>query len=222
MTSPKITDVFFVVDGNRLEAQACLLAPSLRRHLSASQRAVAYVRQDYLPHLLPFTRDVLHASGVEIREIPNTDKGHAPWAAPYPQGNKILAASTPRDCDVSVFLDTDMIMAEPVSFSRMLGAAQIGAVVSDYQASAGQVEDWEHFYDLFGMELPAERVQLHGGRREWRFRTCVERSGAFGRGRPTKHVRRIAKRPATARRAAWVPLSTTPDPIGPVVQQSTR
>lgn len=165
MASAKTTDVFFIVDGNRLEAQACLLAPSLKRHLSASQRAIAYVRQDYIANLLPFTRDVLAASGVEIREIPATDGTHAPFKAPYPQGNKILAASAPRDCDVSVFLDTDMVMAEPASFSRMLGRAEIGAVVSDYQASANLDEDWAHFYGVYGLDMPKERVQLYAGRR---------------------------------------------------------
>lgn len=164
MASPKSTDVFFIVDGNRLEAQACLLAPSLKRHLSRSQRSMAYVRQDYIDQMLPFTRDVLSASGVEIREIPGTDGNHAPWAAPYPQGNKILAASIPRDCDVSVFLDTDMVMAEPVSFSRLLGKAEIGAVVSDYQASANLDEDWAHFYGIYGLDVPSERVQMLAGR----------------------------------------------------------
>jgi hypothetical protein len=163
-TATKMTDVFFIVDGNRLEAQACLLAPSLKRHLTASQRAIAYVRQDYMDAILPFTRDVLNTCGVEIREIPDTDAGHAPWSEPYPQGNKILAACAPRDSNVSVFLDTDMIMAEPINFAQALGKAEIGAVVSDYQAYGGDEDGWAEFYGHYGLDLPTERVKLTGGR----------------------------------------------------------
>ena len=165
MAVSRSTEVFFMVDGARLEAQACLLAPTLKRHLQAGQRAVAYVRQDYRAKLEAFTIDVLHASGVEIRDIPDTDNTHTPWAAPYPHGNKILAAATPRDCDVSVFLDTDMVLAAPVDFAAELGDALIAACVSDYKSTAGEDEDWAEYYGVFGMDLPVERVQFNGGRR---------------------------------------------------------
>lgn len=76
-----------------------------------------------------------------------------------------MPPGAPRDCDISVFLDSDMVMAEPVSFARMLGTAEIGAVVSDYMAYAGEEDDWARYYEIFGMDLPSERVQLTGGRR---------------------------------------------------------
>lgn len=159
------TEVFFIVDGARLEAQACLLAPTLKRHLLPAQRAVAYAREDYIDQLNDFTRHVLATSDVALRTIPDTDGGHRPWQAPYPHGNKILAAALPRDCAVSVFLDTDTVLAESVDFAAELGDALIAACVSDYASATGTDDDWEAYYAAFGMELPEDRVQLTGGRR---------------------------------------------------------
>ncbi|ABD54752.1 hypothetical protein [Jannaschia sp. CCS1] len=167
MAHAQSTEVFFIVDGLRLEAQACLLAPSLKRHLMPHQRAVAYLREDYLPKLDEFTVDVLAASDVETRVIADTNGGHAPWLSPYPHGNKILAAAMPRDCEISVFLDTDTILTEPVDFAQELGGALIAACVSDYASSAGTQEDWEAFYAAYSLPLPKDRVQLNGGRRLW-------------------------------------------------------
>lgn len=165
MTLHRSTEVFFLVDGDRLEAQACLLAPTLKRHLTDDQHAVAYVREDYIDRVNDFTRDVLAASDVEIRLIPGTNDGHAPWRAPYPQGNKLLAAAVPRECEVSAFLDTDTVMTEPVDFAGELGDALIAACVSDYASSTGTDEDWEAYYAAFDMAPTQDRVRLLGGRR---------------------------------------------------------
>ncbi|GAB5446539.1 MAG: hypothetical protein Gyms2KO_14120 [Gymnodinialimonas sp.] len=165
MAQVPATEVFFIVDGDRLEAQACLLAPTLKRHLMDHQRAVAYVREDYIDQMNDFTLDVLAASDVEVRTIPGTRMGHAPWTSPYPHGNKILAAATPRDCEVSVFLDTDVVLTEPVDFAGALGDALIAACVSDYGSAAGTDADWAAYYGAFDMDLPEDRVQLTGGRR---------------------------------------------------------
>ncbi|MEO0693577.1 MAG: hypothetical protein AAFY90_11965 [Pseudomonadota bacterium] len=158
-------EVFFLVDGERLEAQACLLAPTLKRHLAPDQKPVAYLREDYAGHLDSLTREVLEASGVELRVIPGTDGAHAPWTAPYPQGNKILAAAQRRDCAISVFIDTDMVLAEPVDFIAELGTADIGACVSDFSATGNDEAGWTAFYGCFGLPLPEDRVILQAGRR---------------------------------------------------------
>jgi len=160
----RTTEIFFVVDGLRLEAQACLLAPSLKASLLPNQRAVAYVREDYAPKLLPFTRETLERSGIELREIPNTNGTHAPWTSPYPHGNKLLAAAQPRDCSISVFLDTDTILAAPVDFGMALGDGLVGACVSDYRSETGTDADWAAYYGTFGLTLPRERVRLNAGR----------------------------------------------------------
>lgn len=163
MTTPPKTEVFFIVDGLKLESQATLLASTLKRHLMPHQKAVAYVREDYRDQMQDFTLEVLEASNVEIRLIPNTNGTHAPWLSPYPIGNKILAAAEPRDCDISVFLDTDTVLTEPVEFSDHLGDGLVAASISDY--ASGTDADWEAFYAAFDLPLPQERVQLLGGRK---------------------------------------------------------
>ncbi len=165
MSITETTEVFFVVDGATLEAQACILAPSLKRNLRPNQRAIAYVRQDYRPNLHAMTLETLAACHIEIRDIPGTNGTHAPWMAPYPQGNKILAAAAPRDCDVSVFLDTDTVLIESLDFAAELGDAMMAACVSDYLSAAGSEEDWAEYYATFDLPMPTERVQLVAGRR---------------------------------------------------------
>jgi hypothetical protein len=137
MTKPVKTDVFFVVDGERLEAQAILLAATLKRHLTPNQTAIAYVREDYADRLDPLTRVVMDRAKVEIRVIPETDGAtHRPWSTPYPQGHKILAAAEPRKATVSVFLDTDTVPMQPVNFAAQLGDALVAVSASDYFATA--------------------------------------------------------------------------------------
>ncbi len=157
--------VFFIVDGRKLEAQACLLLPTLRRHLGADVSVIAYRRMDSVP-LLPITEHVLAACNVDQRMIPGTGPDDpSPWTQPYPIGNKILAASTPRDCDISVFVDTDMVFSAPVDFAALLADAQIGAVISDYTTESNTIEGWTALYGHFNLPLPAERVRLPRGRR---------------------------------------------------------
>jgi hypothetical protein len=157
--------VFFIVDGRKIEAQACLLAPSLRHHLGEDIHVIGYRRQDAAP-LQPITARILAECNVELRDIPGTGPEHSsPWTQPYPIGNKILAASDPRDCDLSVFIDTDMVFSAAVDFAAMLGTAQIGAVISDYSTPSNTVEGWSAFYSHFGLPLPEDRVRLPRGRR---------------------------------------------------------
>lgn len=165
MAKKSSTEIYFIVDGARLEAQACLLAPTLRANMTASQSAVAYLRAEYRSALNPLTIEVLERSGIALREIPGRSGGHAPWTAPYPHGNKILAAADTWHADVTVFLDTDVILAEPVDFAKELGKAQIAACVSDYAPSAGSDADWAHYYAAFDLPAPKERVQYNGGRK---------------------------------------------------------
>jgi hypothetical protein len=159
------TCLFFIVDGRKLEAQTCLLAPSLRRHLGYEIPVIAYRRKDAAP-MQPITEEILAACKIELRQIPGTGAADpSPWTAPYPIGNKIMAASDPRDCDISVFIDTDMVFAAPVDFAALLGEAQIAAVISDYTTLSNTIESWTALYRHFNLPLPEDRVRLPRGRR---------------------------------------------------------
>lgn len=158
--------LFFIIDGLKLEAQACLLLPTLRKFMGDAVSVIAYRRQDAETPLQPVTLQVLAACKVELRDIPGTGVAdQSPWTEPYPIGNKILAASDPRDCDISVFIDTDMIFAAPINFAELLGQAQIAAVVSDYSTPSNTEEGWQAFYGLFDLPVPEERVVLLRGRK---------------------------------------------------------
>mgnify|MGYP001795537267 CR=1 FL=1 len=76
----------------------------------------------------------------------------------------MLAAAAARDCDVSVFLDTDTVLVAPVDFAAELDDALIGACISDYQSATGSDTDWAAYYASFGLELPTDRVRLQAGR----------------------------------------------------------
>lgn len=148
-----------------MQAQACFLAPSLKRHLDPSVHKIAYFREDAAP-ITAETRRVLEACDVETRAIPGTLPGDEnPWRAPYPEGNKLLAARDMRSDGVKVFLDTDVILVRPVDFDRVLGDAAAAATISDYSTLNADEEGWRAFYGLFGLDLPQERLRLLKGRR---------------------------------------------------------
>ena len=158
--------VFFIIDGPKIEAQACILLPSIRRMLGETVSVIAYYRQDARAEIMAPTRQVLDSCNVEMRAIPGTAPGDvSPWKEPYPIGNKIMAASDPRDCDISVFIDTDTVFIKPIDFVDLLGDAEIAAVISDYSTLSNDETGWKAFYAHFGLELPPERIRLPRGKR---------------------------------------------------------
>lgn len=156
--------LFFVVDGEKLEAQACLLAASIRRHMPDDTPVLAYHRQDYT--LSPFVKAFLKKCKVALIPLPDTAPGDPnPWSRPWPVGNKMLAKAQPRECEISVYLDTDMVMMKPVDFEAELGDGEILACVADYIfGPLSTPEAWEDVYGFYDMELPEERIALLGGR----------------------------------------------------------
>ncbi|MEM9974221.1 MAG: hypothetical protein AAF771_08580 [Pseudomonadota bacterium] len=159
------TCVFFVVDGRKLEAQACMLAASLKRHLAGSVDVIAYRRADY--RVSDFTQSLLQSCEIELRHMAGTGPGSpAIWSRDWPVGNKLLAKAEPRDCDISVYLDTDMLLRAPVDFAAELGEAEVLACVADYIFGPLDTPDaWRKLYSHFGLDLPEERVTLLAGRK---------------------------------------------------------
>ncbi|WP_224814521.1 hypothetical protein [Hasllibacter sp. MH4015] len=157
--------LFFVVDGEKLEAQACLLAASIRRHMPKSTPVIAYHRQDY--ELSSFVKSFLKRCKVTLVPLPDTGPDDPnPWSRPWPVGNKNLAKAQKRDCDISVYLDTDMVMMKPVDFEAELGDGEVLACVADYSFGAlNSPEAWREVYEFFGMDLPEERIALLAGRK---------------------------------------------------------
>lgn len=148
------TSLFFIVDGPKLIGQAHFLAASLLRHRDPDWTIIAYHRADAPDPLPASLLWLFDAAGIEPRPIPGTAPGDTPvWHAPYPIGNKILAAAAPRDTAVSVFLDTDVLLNERIDFAELLGDGRIAAGYSDYRTDV----DWQAVYDHFGQPMPDAR-----------------------------------------------------------------
>ncbi len=164
LTAPR-TSVFFVVDGRKLEAQACMLAASLKRHLAGRAEVIAYHRKDY--RISDFTQTLLERCDIAMRPLAGTGPGDPPhWSRDWPVGNKLLAKAEPRDCDVSVYLDTDMLLRAPIDFAAELGEAEVLACVADYVFGPLDTPDaWRKLYGHFGLDLPEDRVTLRAGRK---------------------------------------------------------
>ena len=140
------TEVFFVIDGPRREAQACLLAPTLAQFLTDNQRAVAYVPANRFDDLNEMTREVLDACGVEIRVIPGTEKGIPGYSA------TLLAIAAPRTTQYSVLLATEHLLIRSIDFASELGSALIGALPSDQAPDLLEPDlAWATFLEAFNL-----------------------------------------------------------------------
>lgn len=147
-------NLFFIVDGKKLQAQAYFLATSILEHMAGKCRYLAYVRPGTrLPASL---EELFEKAEISVKEIPGGDPD--PWHKPYPIGNKLLAAADDRGGDMSVFLDTDTFFCASVDFREELKNGTVGAVLSDYRC--GALPDsgaWGKVYDFMGVDMPKER-----------------------------------------------------------------
>lgn len=150
----------YVADGPRLQAQALILAASLQRvHPEAAQ--IAYLPAAGAADLPAAVRETLAAFGAECRVLP--PKGG--WRQPYPHGNKILALAEPRDTEVSVFLDTDMVVACAIDPADLPGPMEVSVVPEGILGWGKDATRWEVAYGHFGLSVPEERVQMLRGKR---------------------------------------------------------
>ncbi|RVT85600.1 hypothetical protein DXV76_07550 [Rhodobacteraceae bacterium CCMM004] len=156
------TTLFFVADGPHLEAQALLLAASLRRHLGAAPALIAYVPDRPDREMPAATRAALaHLNvAVEPLRVPRDL-----WQKPFPHGNKILAACAPRRASVHVFLDTDMVCVAPLDLDALSRPGALSAVPEGVPGWGKGNDRWDRVYGHFGLPLPEDRVRLTRRRR---------------------------------------------------------
>lgn len=150
-----MTNVFFIIDGQKLEAQAHFLVASILDHMMEGCRVLAYVRPDAV--LPPSLAGLLEKANVEVRKIPGLYPD--PWARPYVIGNKLLAAADEREGEVAAFIDTDTIFCTTVDFSSLLQDAAVGAVLSDYKLQGVRnSKQWQTIFDFLDAEMPSARA----------------------------------------------------------------
>lgn len=137
--------VSFVCEPGRLEAQALLLAASLRI-LYPELSLIAAV-----PRSLPaVTSRAFEALDVSELEISN------PLASDYPIGNKIAALGVGAGAGLRVFLDSDMLGLQPWDW-EVLHTHALAAKPSDL-ATFGNDALWQELYARFGLAAPTQRV----------------------------------------------------------------
>lgn len=163
--------IVFIVDDARLEAQALLLAASLRNTLGPGCQILAYAPHPRVAGLSDLTRRLFDRCAVELRgfAVPA-----GTWRKPYPHGNKIIALADAEAQALAgpatavrriTFLDTDMI-CQGDFLSALPEGDQVMAVPEGVQSWGKHEEDWARAYGFFGLALPAERVQLLRQRRK--------------------------------------------------------
>jgi len=137
--------VSFVCESGRLEAQAVLLAASLRWH-HRSLRLVAA-----MPGSLPKpTRAALTALAVEQVAVGN------PVAPDYPIGHKVAALGIGDPAGRRLFVDSDVLCLAPLPWTALSGAA-FAAKPADL-ATFGSDALWQRLYARLGLMAPAQRV----------------------------------------------------------------
>lgn len=137
--------VSFVCEPGRLEAQALLLAASLRSTWPELELVAA------VPRTLPAaTSQALAALGVVERSIAN------PLASDYPIGNKLAALAVGAGDGLRVFLDSDMLCLGGWDW-QALTSHPLAAKPSDL-ATFGSDELWRELYARFALAMPTQRV----------------------------------------------------------------
>jgi len=133
--------ISFVCQAGRLEAQAVLLAASLRAHFPADLELIAAY-----PHrrgaLATATTEALRELRAELINIEN------PLEVNYLIGHKVAALALLSGPKFGLFLDSDIIaMRAPDALSGRMAAVPASVQHCD-------LAKWEHIYDSFNLEIP--------------------------------------------------------------------
>lgn len=137
--------VSFVCEPGRLEAQAVLLAASLREFHPRLTLVAA------VPHPLPeTTTQALDALGVLQASIRN------PVADDYPIANKIAALAAGDARGLRVFVDSDVLCLRPLDWA-VLRRQRLAAKPADLRTFGGDAL-WQRLYGRFVLRVPADRV----------------------------------------------------------------
>ena len=153
---------FFVVDGQKYEVMATLLAASIRMHHGLGVDIIAYSPESNIEAHSDTFVQMMKRYGVSRLPFDNSNPG---WATNYPHGNKILACCEKRDTKWSIFLDTDIALTAPCLLDQICIENVVAAVPEGVPTWGRADEDWLPLYSHFDMPLPSEKIRLVRGRR---------------------------------------------------------
>jgi len=145
--------ISFVCQHGELEIKALLLAASLRRFLTCEADLIACLPEPASRWgiVSPATLRVLTSLGVRTVPIRNVID------ETYPIGNKVTCLDVATEADRMVFLDTDILVMQPLDLGRWF-ARGFNAKPADAIGFADNPEDWQAVYGMFGLQGPRRSV----------------------------------------------------------------
>jgi len=146
-------DVSFVCQNGELEAMACLLAASLRRHHGGSLHlhVIEPVPAEEYGEITPRTRAYL--DGLDVRWY----RRENPVSHQYKIFNKLNAFRIEPQTEKTLFLDSDILVRRPLDGLRHYFGSQLAARMENQQRYSGREDAWRAAYGLFGLDVPAAR-----------------------------------------------------------------
>lgn len=171
--APRLT-VFFIVEPPDYQVMACYLAASLREQFGDSVALVGYCPAHKLDLVHDEVKKVLAKMGCEVR--PFAVEGR--FDPPYPHGNKILATMEPRDTEFSCFMDSDILCLRPNDVANIVMPGHVSLTPAAWMGWGDQ-DMWQVIYDIVGLPLPEDRIQLMKQKKNAKGKVPYFSSGLF-------------------------------------------
>ncbi|MDQ2066590.1 hypothetical protein Q9295_09400 [Xinfangfangia sp. CPCC 101601] len=154
MPKPRLTFVY-IVEPPDYQTMACMLLASIRENFGPEVATIGYCPEHRMAELHPGVLRAHEMLGAEIRPMRTLGM----WDAPYPHGNKIIAAMQPRESEFSAFVDSDVLFLQPNSAEALVKQDHVSCSVAA-SMNWGEQSVWERIYARFDMKVPQERVRL--------------------------------------------------------------
>lgn len=160
MTKP--LEIFYMCEPGRIEWQSVCLLASIRAFCLDDIGVTAYCSASRLDKLDRRTLDYHERAGVEIVPIsPESAFSRANRPGHYTR-NKVVACAQRRDSDYSLFMDTDTLFIDKVSFKELFAPDCVHALPAYRSPTAGgHIPDslWDKLYRKFGLPTPQPSVK---------------------------------------------------------------
>lgn len=152
MSSSRSFAFVFVCQAGPLENKALLLAASLKRHLRCRHELIAAVPSpaERWGTLSPDTSSLLSELGCRIEPITNLISDD------YPIGNKVSCLRIATTMDRLVFIDSDILLAQPFNDDPAFDQP-FAAKVADL-ANVVELRQWKRAYAAMKQSVPPDRV----------------------------------------------------------------
>lgn len=148
MTDP-VAFVIMIAPEHDLEWMALLLGASIRHFVSRPANIYFCIEPDHMPRLSQSTRELIDKLGGKLRMLPADPLFHPTYAI----GNKIRACALEYDEERIIFLDTDMMFANPTDLARIaVGDVTVQQEFGEvWTKTAGALGEWDYLYKRFSI-----------------------------------------------------------------------